>query len=132
MLEDQLVEKEIESKEGMNIFHFAAANGQREILKILTDYGYSPEPDNYRRTPLMIALRNYQNEAFFYLFSNSQKYYKRDYSYNTLLHYAAAYGNIEMVKYLQEIGIVQSMNRKSFYPFEIAVLKGHFQCAKLL
>ena len=29
MLEDQLVEKEIESKEGMNIFHFAAANGQR-------------------------------------------------------------------------------------------------------
>lgn len=24
------------------------------------------------------------------------------------------------------------MNRKSFYPFEIAVLKGHYQCARLL
>lgn len=66
------------------------------------------------------------------MFNNIQRYYKRDHSYNTLLHYAAAYGNVEIVRYLQEIGMVQSMNRKRFYPFEIAVLKGHYECAKLL
>lgn len=60
------------------------------------------------------------------------RYYKRDHSYNTMLHYAAAYGNLEIVKYLQDIGVVQTMNRKKFYPFEIAVLKGHYQCAKML
>ena len=49
-----------------------------------------------------------------------------------MLHYAAAYGNIEIVKYLLDVGAVQTMNRKKFYPFEIAVLKGHYQCAKLL
>jgi ankyrin repeat protein len=80
----------------------------------------------------MIAIRNYQNDIFFSLFSNSSCYYKRDYSYNTLLHYAAAYGNMEIVKYLLEMGMNQTMNRKSFYPFEIAILKGHISCAKLL
>lgn len=80
----------------------------------------------------MMAIRNYQNDLFFYLFNNSPRYYKRDYSYNTLLHYAAAYGNMEIVKYLLEVGMQQTMNRKSFYPFEIAILKGHYQCAKIL
>ena len=78
----------------MGVFHFAASTGQKDILKLLIDAGYSPEPDHFRRTPLMLAIRNYQNEAFFYLFANSARYYKRDYSYNTLLHYAAAYGNL--------------------------------------
>lgn len=80
----------------------------------------------------MIAIRNYQNEIFFMIFQSLQRYYKRDYSYNTLLHYAAAYGNLEIVKFFGEIGMGQAMNRKSLYPFEIAVLKGHYQCARLL
>ncbi len=54
----------------------------------------NPEPDYYRRTPLMIAIRNHHNDIFFNLFFQSSKYYKRDYSYNTFLHYAAAYGNL--------------------------------------
>lgn len=80
----------------------------------------------------MLAIRNNHNDIFFNLFTQSERYYKRDYSYNTLLHYAAAYGNAEVVKYLLDMGMGQTMNRKSFYPFEIAILKGHFQCAKLL
>jgi ankyrin repeat protein len=92
----------------------------------------NPEPDMFRRTPLMLAIRNHHNDIFFNLFFQSNKYYKRDYSYNTFLHYAAAYGNMEIIKYLLELKMQQTMNRKSFYPFEIAVLKGHFQCARLL
>lgn len=47
----------------------------------------------------MIAIRNYQNDIFFQIFNSLHRYYKRDYSYNTLLHYAAAYGNMEIVKF---------------------------------
>lgn len=61
-----------------------------------------------------------------------QCYFKRDYSYNTLLHYAAAYGNIEVVSYFMAVGVRQTMNRRSFYPFEVAVLKGHYACARKL
>ena len=55
----------------------------------------------------------------------------RDYSNNTLLHYAAAYGNMELVIYLSKV-IDQIPNKKNFYPWEIAVLKGHIRCAQLL
>lgn len=48
----------------------------------------------------MLAIRNNHNDIFFNLFFSSTKYYRRDFSHNTLLHYAAAYGNIEVVKYL--------------------------------
>ena len=116
----------------MNLFHLASGLGIKEVIKMLLECGYSPESDNYRRTPLMMAIRNCQNDAFFYLFGGIQKYYKRDYSYNTMLHYAAAYGNSEIVRYLLDMGMAQTMNRKKYYPFEMAVLKGHFHCARML
>ena len=81
---------------------------------------------------MMMSIRNHQNDCFFYLFGSVPRYYRRDYSYNTMLHYAAAYGNLEVVRYLQDIGTVQTMNKKKFYPFEVAVLKGHYECARLL
>lgn len=48
----------------------------------------------------MLAIRNNHSDIFFNLFLSSTKYFRRDYSHNTLLHYAAAYGNVEIVKYL--------------------------------
>jgi ankyrin repeat protein len=100
---------------------------------MLLEKGMTIEPDNYRRTPMMLAIRNNHNDIFFSLFNVSTKYYRRDFSHNTLLHYAAAYGNVEVVKYLLETKLnLQTPNKKNFYPYEIAVLKGHYQCAKLL
>jgi ankyrin repeat protein len=116
----------------MTILHLAAGNGQKDVVKWLLDRGNGSEADNFRRTAQMIAIRNYQNDIFFLLFQQCPRYYKRDYSYNTLLHYAAAYGNMEIVKYLLDVGMAQTMNRKSFYPFEIAILKGHYHCARML
>ena len=46
----------------MTILHLAAGTGQKDLVRILLDKGFNPEhPDNFRRTPLMIAIRNYQN-----------------------------------------------------------------------
>ena len=94
MMEDQLVDKNIETKEGMNVLHLAAATGQKDVVKMLLEKGIGIEPDNFRRTPLMLAIRNNHNDIFFSLFQASTKYYRRDFSHNTLLHYAAAYGNV--------------------------------------
>ena len=117
----------------MTIFHIAAGKGNKELIKYFIDKGLNPDqPDHFRKTPLMVAVRNFQNDVFFLIFHQLARYFKRDYSYNTLLHYAAAYGNIEIVKFFLEIGISQTMNRKGLYPFEIAILKGHYGCAKLL
>ena len=36
-LDDNLADKEAETREGMNLFHLAASTGQKELLKELTD-----------------------------------------------------------------------------------------------
>ena len=81
----------------MNILHLAAGTGQKDVVKSLLEKGIAIEPDNFRRTPLMIAIRNNHNDIFFNLFFNCTKYHRRDYSHNTLLHYAAAYGNFVII-----------------------------------
>mgnify|MGYP002346451936 CR=1 FL=1 len=84
----------------------------------MLEKGLTVEPDNYRRTPIMMAIRNNHNDIFFNLFTTSVKYYRRDFSHNTLLHYAAAYGNVEVVKYLLETKLnLQTPNKKNFYPY---------------
>ena len=65
------------------------------------------------------------------LFNNGAKYYRKDSSANSLLHYAAAYGNTWAIKQLLPI-LKQEKNKRGFYPWDIAVGKGHIGCAKLL
>jgi ankyrin repeat protein len=47
------------------------------------------------------------------------------------LHYAAAYGNLFILKYLLEF-IKQVQNKERLYPWDIAIGKGHLACAKYL
>jgi ankyrin repeat protein len=48
-----------------------------------------------------------------------------------MLHYAAAYGNYHVLRYL--LGVLkQTKNKDNLYPWEIAVGKGHLSCAVLL
>mgnify|MGYP000208017197 FL=1 len=76
------------------MLHLAAGIGDKAIIKLLLSKGIRCTWDNFRRSPLVIALRNHHNDIFFELLKEGQSNIKRDYSNNTLLHYAAAYGNI--------------------------------------
>lgn len=79
----------------------------------------------------MFAIRNHNNEVFWELVKLHHKYYKEDSSFNSLLHYAAAYGNIEVIPPLLT-KIKQRRNKRNYYPWEVAVGKGHLGCAQLL
>jgi ankyrin repeat protein len=50
----------------------------------------------------MVAIRNNNNECLVRLIENGCKLEKVDSSLNTLLHYAAAYGNIEAIHILRD------------------------------
>lgn len=89
-----------ETKERFSILHLAAGGGDRDIVRLILSKDIKCTWDNFRRSPLAIALRNHHNDIFFELLKDGQSSIKKDYSNNTLLHYAAAYGNIEMVIYL--------------------------------
>lgn len=49
--------------------------------------------DKYKKTPAMYAIMNNNNQILFKLLSLGSKHNRTDNSLNTLLHYAAAYGN---------------------------------------
>lgn len=52
----------------------------------------------------------------FRLLSAGCKYNRSDSSFNSLLHYAAAYGNVEAVMVLRD-HIAQIKNKRNFYPW---------------
>ena len=104
--------------------HLAAGNSNLDTIRMIIDKGVQFTNDCFRRSPLVIALRNHHNDIFFQLLQENQAISKKDYSNNTLLHYAAAYGNIELVIYLTSL-LGSDRNKKNFYPWELAILKGH-------
>lgn len=59
------------------------------------------------------------------------KYYKEDSSLNSALHYAGAYGNSLVLQVLLQ-KLKQKKNKRSYYPWEICIGKGHLGCASLL
>lgn len=87
--------------------------------------------DRFKRTSLMMSIRNHNHIIFQQLVKQKPKLLKSDSSGNTLLHYAAAYGNLYATKYLISF-IKQVQNKEGLYPWEIAVGKGHMACAKYL
>ena len=52
------------------------------------------DKEKFRKTPAMIAIRNHNNEILYLLLEKGCKSSKCDSTENSLLHYAAAYGNI--------------------------------------
>lgn len=79
----------------------------------------------------MIAIRNNNNDCLVKLIENGCRLEKVDSSQNTLLHYAAAYGNIEAILILKD-RLEQTKNKKGLYPWELAIYKGHLGAAQLL
>lgn len=132
MVEYLSVDINAETKDKQTAVHLAAGTGNVRILRILlAKNAYTDYYDRCKRTPFMFAIRNNNYKAFSYLMNEGVKLYKVDSSLNSMLHYAAAYGNFHVLKYL--LGVVkQSKNKDNLYPWEIAVGKGHLSCARLL
>lgn len=87
--------------------------------------------DRYKRTPLFFSIRNNNHLASYELLRNGAKYYKKDTSNNSLLHYCAAYGNTLFLQHFLPY-LKSNKNKHRYYPWEIAVGKGHIACMKLL
>jgi ankyrin repeat protein len=68
--------------------------------------------DKYKRTPAMFAIRNHNNDFLFKILEEGCKIDKLDSSQNSLLHYAAAYGNIEAIVFLKAQNVMQTKNKK--------------------
>ena len=119
------------------LFYLVSGTGNLDIFRILIDKVPSflstsfEKNEKFRRTPLMFAIRNHNNELLYQLLEEGCKHSKSDSTENTLLHYAAAYGNVEAILLFRNI-IEQSPNKRGYYPWEFAIMKGHLGCAKLL
>lgn len=133
MINDPYVDIWSLTKDNEDIFHLMAGTGNTEILSIILDKQYRPSAseDKFKRTPAMVAIRNNNNEFLHKILEAGCKLDKQDSSHNSLLHYAAAYGNVEAILMLRQY-IPLSRNKHGLYPCEIAILKGHIGSAKLL
>jgi|JI6StandDraft_1071083.scaffolds.fasta_scaffold03257_8 ankyrin repeat protein len=103
-----------------------------EIFQALINAGVTIDGyDRHNRTPIMLAIRNHNNNIAEELFTMKAKYYKEDNSLNSVLHYAAAYGNVPMLQCLLQ-KLKQRKNKRNYYPWEVAVGKGHYGCSRIL
>ena len=97
LLGDPYIKFDNEARESLDVFHIVAMTGNTTILhKLLVKWGsYLPNStDRYKKTPAVYAIRNHNNDVLVRLLSEGCKFNKPDTSLNSLLHYAAAYGNL--------------------------------------
>ena len=112
-------------KDGKNALIYAVINGQIQIASILIRLG--------------VSFNLYDIYFFYLLFKviffvvTHLLFFRTDSSGNTPLHYAAAYGWPNLVKYLIEIGAdPNAMNSWNYPPASIAMLKQQFEIANYL
>lgn len=117
MLDYPTVDINVETKDKQTPLHLAAATNNLSILNLLLTHGAHPDYyDKCRRTPLMIAIRNNSNDVLRQLIYSPVKIFKCDSSMNSLLHYAAAYGNYPAVKCFISL-LKQAKNKANMYPW---------------
>jgi ankyrin repeat protein len=79
-----------------DLFHLLAGTGNTAIMDLILKKEILPytSTDKFKKTPPMIAIRNNNNDCLVSLIENGCRLDKTDSSLNSLLHYAAAYGNL--------------------------------------
>ncbi|KAI9276495.1 ankyrin repeat-containing domain protein [Umbelopsis sp. AD052] len=116
--------------------HFAAAQGHIECIKVLLDEGKADVDisDKFGSTPLHLACKNGQYEAVVVLLSYGANVDGGDTSDNTALHYATAYGWINIVQLLLETTScnMSPTNLWKTTPCGIADRKGHTRMVRFL
>lgn len=133
LINDPYVDLWALTKDKGDLFHLLAGTGNTEIMDLILRKEILPyaSHDKYKKTPPMVAIRNNNNDCFIKLIENGCRLEKVDSSLNSLLHYAAAYGNIEAILILRDV-LDQTKNKKGLYPWELAIYKGHLGAAELL
>jgi len=115
----------------------ACLGGQLEAVKILTRGGADTDAcDCERVTPLMAAIRLGFNPIMLYLLNNRPRTDDTDAAGNTVLHWAAATGNLEAVRELtrqwKKVSAKNERNARQETPFFLACREGHEEVVTLL
>lgn len=87
--------------------------------------------DKYRRSPLILAVRNGNLKMASLLLKHGADFEDPDSSKNYPLHYAAGYGYKECIDLLIKAGANHnSLNSWNLSPLCVAMLKNFFGCVK--
>jgi ankyrin repeat protein len=112
---------------------WAAAYGHLELTQYLLDDAKARVlgKDKFKRTALSMACRNGFTKIASLLLQRGSEWDHSDSSMNTPLHYAAAYGWLDIMELLLKVGAdVNAQNSWKISPINIAMLKNHHGCVK--
>lgn len=112
---------------------WAAAYGHLELTQYLLNEAKARVlgKDKFKRTALTMACRNGFTKIASLLLQNGSEWDHSDSSMNTPLHYAAAYGWLDIMELLLKVGAdVNAQNSWKISPINIAMLKNHHGCVK--
>nr|XP_817112.1 hypothetical protein, conserved [Trypanosoma cruzi]EAN95261.1 hypothetical protein, conserved [Trypanosoma cruzi]PWV10463.1 hypothetical protein C3747_69g112 [Trypanosoma cruzi]RNC56677.1 putative ankyrin repeat family protein [Trypanosoma cruzi] len=90
---------------GFSALHFAAFNGDLEMIRILLEFKPNLELRNYdNNTPLIMAAKGHQNSAIKLLVDAGAEVNLRTPTGGTAAHFAASMGYVDTVRCLVELG----------------------------
>lgn len=111
----------------MSPLSWAAAFGRYELCEwLLERKARTLSKDKYKRTPLIMAVKNGHVRVASLLLQNGSEWDHVDSSQNSVLHYAAAFGWKECIDLLLKHGAnINATNMWKITPITIAMLKNH-------
>ncbi|KAM9979763.1 hypothetical protein ACTFIZ_006024 [Dictyostelium cf. discoideum] len=114
----------------------ASIMGHFDAVKILVEEGKADveKKDKFKRTALVLAAINGHIKIVSFLLHYNASFKVIDSSKNSILHFTAAYGWIDIIRYLVEQfqAPINEFNDWKTTPLSVAIRKGHFQCTKYL
>ena len=113
---------------------YAAAQGNYELCEwLLENKARTLSKDKFKRTPLMMAVKNGHVRVASLLLQYGSEWNHVDSSQNSVLHYAAAFGWRECIDLLLKHGAdLNANNMWKVTPITIAMLKNHQSIVKEL
>lgn len=134
LLKRKLDIEHAEMPDRMTALHWAAFNGQTQILKMLLARGADRDSQNrYAATPLLMAASANHTQEILLLIEAGANVSLPQYTYTYPLHLAAEKGNYEAARALLAAGAQPDVETtKGHTPLQLALEKGHKRLAELL
>ena len=123
------------TNEGMTALHYAAANGNIKLVKLLKKFGAKIEAvTNLGKNVLHIAAKENQPSLIIYFLLNEPlDIYSVDESGSTPLHWACYFGAEESVKYLVSLKAdINASDKEKLTPLHIAVINNRENIVRFL